>query len=133
MRGLMKRAVPLWIIIAVMVGSVTVTYAAVSVLYYTEVAAFGTLKFTGEVEIIGMDIQDEQIISVVLRRTASTEEGIVYVIGVAADNTMGSETVTWQPGDPDTKKILITMDEPISTTVTVIKLRVQNSGQIESL
>ena len=133
MRGLMKRAVPLWIIIAVMVGSVTVTYAAVSVLYYTEVAAFGTLKFTGEVEIVGMDIQDEQIISVVLRRTLDTEEGIVYVIGVAADNTMGSETVTWQPGDPDTKKILITMDDPITTTVTVIKLRVQNSGEIESL
>ena len=133
MRGLMKRAVPLWIIIAVMVGSVTVTYAAVSVLYYTEVAAFGTLKFTGEVEIVGMDIQDESTISVVLRRTLDTEEGIVYVIGVAADNTMGSETVTWQPGDPDTKKILITMAEPISTTVTMIKLRVQNSGQIESL
>ena len=133
MRGLMKRAVPLWLILAVMVGSVTVTYAAVSVLYYTEVAAFGTLKFTGEVEIIGMDIQDEITISVVLRRTLDTEEGMVYVIGVAADNTMGSETVTWQPGDPDTKKILITMAEPISTTVTMIKLRVQNSGQIETL
>jgi len=133
LRGLMKRAVPLWVIIAVMVGQATVTYAAVSVLYYTEVAAFGTLKFTGEVEIVGMDIQDESTISVVLRRTLDTEEGIVYVIGVAADNTMGSETVTWQPGDPDTKKILITMAEPISTTVTMIKLRVQNSGQIESL
>ena len=133
MRELMKRAVPLWIIIAVMVGQATVTYAAVSVLYYTEVAAFGTLTFTGEVEIVGMDIQDESTISVVLRRTLDTEEGIVYVIGVAADNTMGSETVTWQPGDPDTKKILITMDEPISTTVTMIKLRVMNSGEIESL
>lgn len=133
MRDLLKKAVPLWIIIAVMVGSVTVTYAAVSVLYYTEVAAFGTLKFTGEVEIMAFDIQDEQTVSVCLRRTLDTEEGIVYVIGVAADNTMGSETVTWQPGDPDTKKILITMDEPITTTVTVIKLRVMNSGQIESL
>jgi len=90
----MKRAVPLWVIIAVMVGQATVTYAAVSVLYYTEVAAFGTLTFTGEVEIVGMDIQDESTISVVLRRTLDTEEGIVYVIGVAADNTMGSETVT---------------------------------------
>jgi len=133
MRGLLKKAVPLWLILAVMAGSVTVTYAAVSVLYYTEVAAFGTLKFTGEVEILSFDIQDEITVSVCLRRTASTEEGIVYVIGVAADNTMGSETVTWQPGDPDTKKILITMDEPITTTVTVIKLRVENSGQIESL
>ncbi len=133
MKGIMKRAVPIWLILAVMVGSVTMTYAAVSVLYYTEVAAFGTLKFTGEIEIIGFDIQDEQTVSVVLRRTATTQEGIVYVIGVAADNTMGSETVTWHPGDPDTKKILITMDEPITTTVTVIKLRVQNSGEIESL
>jgi len=133
LRDLLKKAVPLWLILAVMVGSVTVTYAAVSVLYYTEVAAFGTLKFTGEVEIIGMAIQDEQTVRVVLGRTLDTQEGIVYVIGVAADNTMGSETVTWQPGDPDTKKILITMDEPITTTVTVIKLRVQNSGQIESL
>jgi len=133
LRDLLKKAVPLWLILAVMVGSVTVTYAAVSVLYYTEVAAFGTLKFTGEVEIMAFDIQDEITVSVVLRRTLDTEEGIVYVIGVAADNTMGSETVTWQPGDPDTKKILITMDEPISTTVTVIKLRVQNSGQIETL
>ena len=133
MRELMKKAVPIWLILAVMVGSVTVTYAAVSVLYYTEVAAFGTLKFTGEIEIVGLDIQDEQTISVVLRRTATTQEGIVYVIGVAADNTMGSETVAWQPGDPDTKKILITMAEPITTTVTVIKLRVQNSGEIESL
>jgi len=129
----MKRAVPLWIIIAVMIGSVTATYAAVSVLYYTEVAAFGTLKFTGEIEIIGFDIQDEQTVSVVLRRTATTEEGIVYVIGVAADNTMGSATVTWHPGDPDAKKVLVTMGEPISTTVTMIKLRVMNSGEIESL
>ncbi len=128
MRGLMKRGVPLWVIIAVMVGSVTMTYAAVSVLYYTEVAAFGTLKFTGEIEIIAFDIQDEQTISVVLRRTTTTVEGVAYVIGVAADNTMGSGTVTWQPGDPDSKKILVTMGEPISTTVTVIKLRVYNPG-----
>ncbi len=133
MRKLMKRAFPLWVIIAVMVGSVTMTYAAVSVLYYTEIAAFGSLRFTGEIEIIGFDIQDEQTVSVVLRRTATTQEGIVYVIGVAADNTMGSATVAWQPGDPDSKKILVTMGEPISTTVTMIKLRVQNSGEIESL
>ena len=133
MKEVMKRAVPLWVIIAVMVGSVTMTYAAVSVLYYTEVAAFGTLKFTGEVEILGFDIQDEITVSVTLRKTATTEEGILYVIGVAADNTMGTATVAWQPGDPDTKKILITMAEPITTTVTVIKLRVQNSGEIESL
>lgn len=133
MKGIMKRGVPLWIIIAVMVGSATVTYAAVSVLYYTEVAAFATLKFTGEVEILGFDIQDEITVSVVLRRTPDTQEGIIYIIGVAADNTMGSETVTWQPGDPDTKKILITMAEPITTTVTVIKLRVQNSGEMETL
>ena len=75
MRGVMRRVVPLWVIIAVMVGSVTVTYAAVSVLYYTEVAAFATLKFTGEVEILGFDIQDEQTVSVCLRRTATTQEG----------------------------------------------------------
>ena len=133
MKGIMRRGVPLWVMIAVMVGSVTMTYAAVSVLYYTEIAAFGSLRFTGEIEIIGFDIQDEQTISVVLRKTPDTQEGMIYVIGVAADNTMGSETVTWQPGDPDTKKILITMAEPITTTVTVIKLRVQNSGEIESL
>ena len=133
MEGIMKRGIPLWVMLALMVGSVTVTYAAVSVLYYTEVAAFGTLKFTGEVEIVSFDIQDEQTVSVCLRRTATTQEGMIYIIGVAADNTMGSETVTWHPGDPDTKKILITMAEPISTTVTVIKLRVQNSGEIASL
>ena len=58
---------------------------------------------------------------------------MIYVIGVAADNTMGTGTVAWHPGDPDAKKILITMDEPITTTVTMIKLRVQNSGEAESL
>lgn len=128
MRRIMKRAFPLWVIIAVMIGSATVTYAAVSVLYYTEIAAFGVLTFTGEIEIIAFDIQDEITISVVLRRTATTQEGVAYVIGVAADNTMGSATVTWQPGDPDAKKVLVTMAEPISTTVTVIKLRVQSPG-----
>ncbi len=133
MKGVMKRGVPLWVMIAVMVGSVTMTYAAVSVLYYTEIAAFGSLRFTGEIEIVGFDIQDEITVSVVLRRTPDTQEGIIYVIGVAADNTMGTATVTWQPGDPDTKKILITMAEPISTTVTIIKLRVQNSGEIASM
>jgi len=50
------------------------------------------------------------------------------VIGVACDNTMGTATVSWGPGDPDARKILVEMGEPITSAVTVIKLRVERQG-----
>ena len=128
MRELLERRVPLYALLAAMILQSTLAYGAVTVLYHSEIAAYGTLKFTGEVEVIGFDIQDEQTCSVVLRRTMSTVEGATYTIGVACDNTMGSATVSWVAGDPDAKKILVEMGEPITSSVTVIKLRVERSG-----
>ena len=128
MRELLERRIPLYALLVIMVLQITVAYGAVTVLYHSELAAYGTLKFTGEVEVIGFDIQDEITCSVVLRRTPSTVEGATYTVGVACDNTMGSATVTWAAGDPDAKKILVTMGEPITSSVTVIKLRVERSG-----
>jgi len=132
-RRALKRVVPLWVLITMITGQAALTYGAVSVLYHNKLAAFGTLKFTGEVEIVGFDIYDEQTVSVSLKRTENTQEGIIYTIGVSADNTMGSATISWLAGDPDSKKILVTMGEPIISTVTVIKIRVENSGQAVSL
>jgi len=133
LRRALKRVVPLWVLITMITGQAALTYGAVSVLYHNKLAAFGTLKFTGEVEIVGFDIYDEQTVSVVLRKTDRTEVGIIYTIGVSADNTMGSATVSWIAGDPDAKKILVSMGEPLISTVTVIKIRVENSGQAVSL
>jgi len=128
LRKLLERRVPLYALLVILVLQTTAVYGAVTVLYHSEIAAYGTLKFTGEVEVTGFDIQDEQTCSVVLRRTPSTVTGATYVIGVAADNTMGSATVSWAAGDPDAKKILVEMGEPITSSVTVIKLRVERSG-----
>jgi len=133
LRELLERRIPLYALLVIMVLQITVVYGAVTVLYHSELAAYGTLKFTGEVEIIGFDIYDEQTISVVLKRTEHTQEGIIYTIGVSADNTMGSATISWLAGDPDAKKILVTMGEPLISTVTVIKIRVENSGRAVSL
>jgi len=128
LRELLERRIPLYALLVIMVLQITVAYGAVTVLYHSELSAYGTLKFTGEVEVIGFDIQDEQTCSVVLRRTPSTVTGATYIIGVACDNTMGTATVTWAAGDPDAKKILVTMGDPITSSVTVIKLRVERSG-----
>ena len=127
-RKLLERRIPLYALLVILVLQTTAVYGAVTVLYHNELAAFGTLKFTGEVEVTGFDIQDEQTVSVVLRRTTGTVEGATYIIGVACDNTMGSATVSWVAGDPDAKKILVQMGEPITSSVTVIKLRVERSG-----
>ena len=133
MRTAFRRSIPLWALLLLVALQSAVTYGAVSVLYHNKLAAFGTLKFTGEVEIIGFDIYDEQTVSVSLKKTDKTELGIIYTIGVAADNTMGAATVSWITGDPDAKKVLVQMGEPIISTVTVIKVRVENSGQAVSL
>jgi len=95
------------VLIALMVAQATLVYGAVTVLYHNDLAAFGTLKFTGEVEIVAFDIYDEQTCSVVLRKTPTTQMGVIYTVGVACDNTMGTATVSWVAGDPDTKKILV--------------------------
>ena len=130
MKGVMGKGIPLYVLIALMVVQATVVYGAVTVLYHNDLAAFGTLKFTGEVEIIAFDIYDEQTCSVVLRRTPTTQTGVIYTVGVACDNTMGTATVSWVQGDPDAKKILVQMGEPISSTISIIRLRVENSGQL---
>jgi len=127
-RRLLDRRVPAWALLALVLAQVTVTYGAVTVLYHSELAAYGTLRFTGEAEVVGFDVHDERTCSVVLRRTPATVPGAVYVIGVACDNTMGTATVSWGPGDPDARKILVEMGEPITSMVTVIKLRVERQG-----
>ena len=130
MKGMLGKGIPLYVLVALMVAQAAVAYGAVTVLYHNDLAAFGTLKFTGEVEIVSFDIYDEETVSVVLRRTPTTETGVIYTVGVACDNTMGTATVSWAIGDPDAKKVLVKMGEPISSAVTVIKLRVENSGQL---
>lgn len=130
MKGVMGKGIPFYVLIALMVAQATLVYGAVTVLYHNDLAAFGTLKFTGEVEIVAFDIYDEQTCSVVLRKTPTTQMGVIYTIGIACDNTMGSSTVSWIAGDPDAKKILVQMGEPITSSVTVIRLRVENSGQL---
>ena len=130
MKGVLGKGIPLYVLIALMAVQAAVAYGAVTVLYHNDLAAFGTLKFTGEIEIVSFDIHDEQTVSVVLKRTPTTQMGIIYTVGVACDNTMGTGTVSWAAGDPDAKKILVKMGEPISSAVTVIRLRVENSGQL---
>ena len=52
MRKLLERRIPLYALLVIMVLQITVVYGAVTVLYHSELAAFGTLKFTDEVEIL---------------------------------------------------------------------------------
>ena len=59
MRRLLDRRVPAWALLALVLAQVTATYGAVTVLYHSELAAYGTLRFTGEAEVVGFDVHDE--------------------------------------------------------------------------
>ena len=124
---ILSKSIPLWILLASMAVQGLATYGAVQTIFVREISAYGAIHFTGEVEILGCDIQDERHVSVSLRRTESTELGAVYLVTVATPQTSGQATVTWSEGDPDAKKLVIELVRPIEDTVTLIKIRVEKA------
>jgi len=117
-------SLPLLILVLATVSLTSGFLVYAATFYTTKLSAIGSLEFTNEVSITGIDLLNSTTVVVLCSKTEQTQLGKTYTVTAAVDSAVGIETVSWQTGDPQQKIVYVNLNMMSLTTFNQIRVKI---------